>query len=190
MRPEDLFFMQIQGSGRLRMPDGRRLKASFTASNGRPFIAIANILLSRGALTAADLSAQAVHAWLAAHRGSEADEVMRQDPRYVFFKMAADDGLEPTGSAGITLIPGRSLAVDPTAHAMGGLYWIDATAPLNGAVSTYRRLALALDTGGAIKGEVRADLYIGSGAEAGLEAGRVRHALTLYVIAPVSAPEP
>jgi len=189
MRPEDLFFMQIQGSGVLRLPDGRRLKAAYAGNNGRPFVGIANILRDRGALAASDTSAEAVRGWLAAHRGAEADEVMRQNPRYVFFKLAADDGAEPTGTAGLPLIPGRSLAVDPARHALGGLYWIDATAPsLAGAMPAYRRIAMALDTGGAIRGEVRADLYLGAGAAAGAEAGRVRHVLSLYALAPVGQP--
>ncbi|MDR3507768.1 MAG: MltA domain-containing protein [Caulobacteraceae bacterium] len=191
MRPEELFFLQIQGSGLLRLPDGRRLKVVYSANNGRPFVGIANVLRDRGALPADGLSGDAIRAWLAAHRGPEADDVMRQNPRYVFFKTASDDGAEPVGAAGLPLIPGRSLAVDPTKHAMGGLYWIDATAPsLTGAFPAYRRLALALDTGGAIKGDVRADLYLGSGAEAGVEAGRVRHALSLYAIAPADSALP
>ncbi|QUD86659.1 MltA domain-containing protein [Phenylobacterium montanum] len=188
MRPEDLFFLQIQGSGVLRLPEGRRLKAVYAGNNGRPFVGVANILRDRGALAAGDASAEAVRNWLAVHRGPEADAVMRQDPRYVFFRLEADDGAEPVGTAGVPLIPGRSLAVDPARHAMGGLYWIDAVAPtLNGAMPAYRRIAMALDTGGAIKGEVRADLYIGAGAAAGLEAGRVRHVLSLYALAPVGS---
>lgn len=186
MRPEDLFFMQIQGSGVLRLADGRRLKASYNGSNGRPFVGVAAVLRDRGDLAADNTSGEAIRAWLAAHRGPEADEVMRKDPRYVFFKVAADDGIDPVGAAGAPLTPGRALAMDPSRHAMGELFWIDASAPsLNGAFPTYRRLAVALDVGAAIKGEVRADLYLGRGEAAGLEAGRVRHALNLYALQPV-----
>ena len=191
MRPEELFFLQIQGSGVLALPDGRRLKAVFSASNGKPFIPIARVLRDRGLLSDNNTSAEAILAWLAEHRGPEADEVMRQNPRYVFFNLEPDQGGEPAGSAGVALIPGRALAVDPTQHPMGGLYWIDARAPaLSGAFPVYQRLAMALDSGGAIKGAVRADLYAGSGAEAGREAGRVRHALTLYRLAPVPLANP
>ncbi len=191
MRPEDLFFLQIQGSGVLKLPEGRRMKATYTGNNGRPFVGVANILRDRGALAAGDTSADAIHAWLAAHRGPQADEIMRLNPRYVFFKLEPDDGASPLGAAGIPLIPGRSLAVDPTKHALGGLYWIDATSPsLTGAFPAYRRVALALDTGGAIKGDIRADLYLGAGAAAGTEAGRVRHALSLYALAPVDQTKP
>lgn len=191
MKPEELFFLQIQGSGVLNLPDGRRMKAVFSASNGKPFVPIARILRDRGVLADNNTSGDAVMAWLAEHRGSEADEVMRRNPRYVFFNLEPDDGREPAGTAGISLIPGRALAVDPTQHAMGGLYWIDASAPaLSGAFPVYRRLAMALDTGGAIKGAVRADLYAGSGPGAGREAGRVRHVLTLYRLTPIPAPTP
>jgi membrane-bound lytic murein transglycosylase A len=183
MRPEDLFFMQIQGGGVLDLPGGRRLRAAFNGSNGRAFVGIANVLRDQGL---ADTSGDSIRAWLADHRGSEADAVMRRNPRYVFFNVSADDGRDPPGAAGISLPPGRALAVDPARHRLGGVYWIDASAPtLNGAVPSYRRLTLALDTGGAIKGDVRADLYLGRGARAGAEAGRVRHALRLYALEPV-----
>jgi membrane-bound lytic murein transglycosylase A len=108
------------------------------------------------------------------------------DPRYVFFRLQPDDGGEPAGAAGVRLVPGRALAIDLAAHGMGEVLWIDACAPtLPAAFPRYRRLAMALDTGGAIKGGVRADLYLGRGAEAGVEAGRVRHQLTLYRLAPI-----
>jgi membrane-bound lytic murein transglycosylase A len=190
MRPEDLFFMQIQGSGVLDFPDGHRMRASFAGSNGWPFTPIAVPLRARGALSARGSSAEAIGAWLADHRGAEADAVMQLDPRYVFFRLAPDDGAEPAGSAGLPLTPGRSIAVDASQHPMGGLYWIDADAPtLNGAALAYRRLAVALDTGGAIIGPVRADLYFGRGPVAGAQAGHVRHALRLYQLTPVSQAE-
>jgi membrane-bound lytic murein transglycosylase A len=191
MKPEELFFLQIQGSGVLVLPDGRRLRARFAASNGRTFVPIAGVLRDRGVLADRGSSGDAVMAWLAEHRGEEADEVMRRNPRYVFFDLEPDDGREPAGTAGVALIPGRALAVDPTQHALGGLYWIDAHAPaLEGGFPVYQRLAMALDTGGAIKGAVRADLYAGSGPGAGMEAGRVRHTLTLYQLTPVVAASP
>ncbi|HXQ45162.1 MAG TPA: MltA domain-containing protein [Caulobacteraceae bacterium] len=187
MKPEDLFFMQIQGSGLLDLPDGRRLKATFALSNGQPFVPIAPILRERGDLAPAGASGGGVHAWLAAHRGAEADAVMREDPRYVFFNVAADDGREPAGTAGTPLVAGRAIAVDAGLHDLGGAYWIDADAPtLSGAALGYQRLVMALDTGGAIKGAVRADLYLGRGEAAGDEAGRVRHALRLYELMPAA----
>jgi len=95
------------------------------------------------------------------------------------------------GAAGVRLSPGRAAAVDPSFHAMGELLWIDAESPtLVGAFPHYQRLAVALDTGIAIKGESRADLYLGEGPEAGSEAGRVRHILRLYRLVPVESPPP
>jgi membrane-bound lytic murein transglycosylase A len=185
MKPEDLFFMQIEGSGVLDLPDGRRLKASVSTTNGLPFIATAGVLRQRGDLPAKGTSGEAIRAWLAEHRGPEADAVMDMNPRYAFFVIASDDGREPAGKAGLPLVAGRSIAVDPSLHDFGGAYWIDADSPtLTGAATLYRRLVVALDTGGAIKGPVRADLYLGRGQQAGDEAGRVRHVLKLYALVP------
>jgi membrane-bound lytic murein transglycosylase A len=185
LRPEDLFFLQIQGSGVLTFDDGRRMKALYAANNGRAFFAIANTMRDRGLLPKENTSAETIRAWLAAHRGPEADAIMRLNPRYAFFNLAPDDGRQPVGSANLPLPPGRAIAVDPTRHAMGELIWLDAEAPiLAGAFPTYRRMVSALDTGGAIKGEVRADLYLGLGPAAGAEAGRVRHSLKMYRLVP------
>jgi len=185
MRPEELFFLQVQGSGTLVFEDGQRQKALYAANNGRPFAGIANPMRDRGLLARDNTGGDAIRAWLAAHRGPEADEIMRLNPRYAFFRLAADDGKPPVGAANIPLPAGRAVAVDPGFHAMGELLWVDAEAPLlAGAFPAYRRLATALDTGGAIKGEVRADLYLGEGSAAGAEAGRVRHTLRLYRLVP------
>ena len=188
MRPEDLFFLQIQGSGILVLPDGTRKRAAFAAHNGQPFVGIARPMRERGLLKDSNTSGDAIRRWLAENRGPEADEIMRLNPRYVFFRMSDDDGREATGAAGVPLPAGRAIAVDLTRHAVGELFWIDASAPvLTGAFPVYRRLTVALDTGGAIKGEVRADLYIGSGDAAGVEAGRVRHTLRMWRLVPLPA---
>ena len=119
------------------------------------------------------------------HASLSADEIMRLNPRYAFFRLAPDDGKPPVGAANVPLPRGRAEAEEPAYHPMGALVWIDGQAPLlAGAFPTYRRLATALDTGGAIKGEVRADLYLGEGAAAGAEAGRVRHPLKLWRLVP------
>jgi membrane-bound lytic murein transglycosylase A len=189
MKPEDLFFLQIQGSGVLDLPDGRKLKAVYAANNGQPFVGIATPMRQQGLLAADNTSGEAIRGWLADHRGPDADAIMRLDPRYIFFTLQPWDGKEATGAAGVTLTPGRALAVDPSRHDYGALYWIDGEAPiLNGAFPSYRRLAMALDTGSAIKGEVRADLYLGTGGAAGAEAGRVKHRLRLYRLEPVADP--
>ena len=190
MRPEDLFFLQIQGSGVLTFPDGRRARAVFDGVNGARFVAIAAPMRRQGLLGADQTSGEAIRAWLAAHRGPDADAIMWLNPRYVFFRLVADDGREPAGAAGVPLKPGRAVAVDAGRHNMGDLVWIDATAPmLAGAFPSYRRLVVALDTGGAIKGDARADLYMGRGPAAGVEAGRVRHTLRLYRLTPLGRPD-
>ena len=187
MRPEDLLFLQIQGSGVLTFPEGERWRAVFDGANGAPFVGLAAPMRRLGLLDQ-DTSGDHIRAWLADHRGPEAKSVIEMDPRYVFFRLEADDGAEPAGAAGFRLIPGRALAVDPALHSMGEVLWVDACAPaLPGAFPRYRRLAMALDTGSAIKGGVRADLYLGRGPGAGIEAGRVRHLLTLYRLVPVGS---
>jgi len=185
MRAEELFFLQVQGSGVLVFEDGRRMKALYAAHNGRTFAGIANPMRDQGLLARDNTSAEAIRGWLAAHRGPEADAVMRLNPRYAFFRLAPDDGKPPVGAANVPLPRGRAVAVDPAFHAMGELLWIDADAPmLAGAFPRYRRLVSALDTGGAIKGDVRADLYMGEGDAAGVEAGRVRHTLRMWRLVP------
>ena len=184
MKPEDLFFLQIQGSGVLVYPNGARVKALFDGVNGAKFRGIATPMRDQGLIT--DTSGDSIRQWLAGHAGPDAKGVMDLNPRYVFFKLGPDDGQDPAGAAGMPLIPGRAVAVDTSRHALGELVWIDATAPtLPGAFPTYRRLTVALDTGGAIKGDARADLYLGRGPEAGIAAGRVRHTLRLYRLIPI-----
>lgn len=185
MRPEDLFFLQIQGSGVLVFDDGDRRKALYAGDNGLPFVGIARPMARQGLLRPDNVSGGSIQHWLADHAGPEAEAVMNLNPRYVYFRLAPADGGEPAGAAGAPLPPGRAIAVDPAYHAYGELIWIDAATPsLAGAQARYRRLALALDTGGAIKGRVRADLYMGSGPDAGAEAGRVRHTLHMVELAP------
>ena len=189
MRPEDLFFLQVQGSGTLRFPDGYTAKALYAGDNGRTFVAIARPMVQAGDLPRALASADGIREWLAAHAGPQAQAVMDLNPRYVFFRLAPDDGRDPAGAAGTPLTAGRALAIDPSRHGYGELYWVDASAPvLNGAFAHYRRLAMALDTGSAIRGDIRADLYTGRGDAAGAEAGRVRHTLRLVQLAPIAAP--
>ena len=185
MRPEDLFFLQVQGSGVITFADGSSRRATFAATNGRAFVAIAKRMVAQGLIAHADASALRVHDWLAAHRGAVAQAVMDEDPRYVFFRLAPDDGGQPVGASGARLISGRSLAIDPTYHPYFEMLWVDARGgALSGARPAYQRLAVAMDRGGAITGPVRADLFMGSGTLAGEEAARVGHTLRLYRIVP------
>jgi membrane-bound lytic murein transglycosylase A len=186
MRPEDYFFMQLQGSGFLDLPDGSRVYAAYAADNGQPFVGIAKVMTQQGLLASNETSGDTIHAWLAAHRGPEAQAVMNANPRYGFFVIKPDQ-TEPLGATGLPLPPGSAIAVDPAYHDYGDLFWLDAHAGVNGlddAFPAYQRLTAALDTGGAIKGDVRADLYVGHGQRAGVEAGRIKHNLRMWRIVP------
>jgi membrane-bound lytic murein transglycosylase A len=183
MRPEDYFFMQLQGSGYLELPDGSKFLAAYAADNGHPFVGIAKPMVDRGILEKDKSSGDNIRAWLAANRGDVAREMMNLNPRYAFFKI--EDPHDPLGAAGVPLPGGSAIAVDPAHHQYGDLYWIDANAgALKDAFPQYQRMVSALDTGGAIKGKIRADLYMGHGARAGTEAGRVKHKLKMWRIVP------
>ena len=185
MRAEDLFFMQIQGSGYLTFEDGSKARASYAADNGRPFVGIARPMAQQGLLPANGTSGEAIRAWLASHRGTEAKRVMALNPRYIFFAMDPDDGGDPNGAAGIALPARRAIAIDPAHWRYGDLVWISADGGnLAGARASYHGLVVALDTGSAIRGPVRADLYMGRGEAAGEEAGAVRHPLRMWRLVP------
>jgi membrane-bound lytic murein transglycosylase A len=189
MRPSDYFFMQIQGSGFLDTPDGKRVYAAYAADNGLPFVGIARTLVDKGLMTPDQTSGDNIHAWLDAHKGAEAQAIMNSDKRYIFFTINPDQS-DPVGAAGLPLPPGSAVAVDPAYHDLGDLLWIDASVggnALDGAFPVYDRLVSALDTGGAIKGDVRADLYVGHGDRAGTEAGKIKHVLTMWRIVPFAA---
>ena len=185
MRAEDLFFLQIQGSGYLTFEDGAKARAAYAADNGQTFVGIATPMARQGLLPQNGTSGDAIRGWLAAHRGAEARAVMALNPRYIFFKMDPDDGGDPAGAAGIPLPARRSIAVDPTHWRYGDLVWISADGGnLAGARGSYQGLVVALDTGSAIRGPVRADLYMGRGRAAGAGAGAVRHPLWMWRLGP------
>lgn len=185
MRAEDLFFLQIQGSGYLTFEDGSKARAAYAADNGRPFVGIARPMAEQGLLPPNGTSGEAIRAWLADHRGPEARAVMALNPRYIFFRLDPDDGGHPAGAAGVSLPARRAIAVDPKNWRYGDLVWIEADGGnLVGARGSYRGLVTALDTGSAIRGPVRADLYIGRGRDAGAEAGAVRHPLRMWRLVP------
>ena len=190
MRAEDYFYMQLQGSAFLTLEDGTRVLASYAGDNGLPFVGIAKPMVEKGILTKDQASGDNIRAWLSAHRGPEAQAIMNLNTRYAFFSVETKLH-DPTGAAGTALPPGSAVAIDPAFHNFGELIWIDAdTGNLSGAVPVYQRLVRALDTGGAIKGNIRADLYMGVGARAGQEAGRVRHNLRFYKIKIKSKKQP
>ncbi|QYU68562.1 MltA domain-containing protein [Leptolyngbya sp. 15MV] len=179
----DAFFLEIQGSGRVRLPDGGLLRVGYAGWNGHPYWAIGRGLLERGVLTRETISMQAIRAWLIGAPSTEALALMARNPSYGFFRrvdLADDEG--PIGALGVPLVPMRALAVD-RAHVPFGLpVWVDGQDPITGA--PLRRLTVAKDTGGAIRGTARADLFTGWGAEAAERAGRMRDPARLWVLLP------
>ena len=185
MRAEDLFFLQIQGSGYLTFEDGSKARAAYAADNGRRFVGIARPMAEQGLLPTNGTSGEAIRAWLASHRGPEARAITALNPRYIYFALDPDDNGDPAGAAGVPLPARRAIAVDPASWTYGDLVWISAGAGnLTGARHGYTGLVMALDTGSAIRGPVRADLYMGRGDAAGTEAGAVRHPLRMWRLVP------
>jgi len=182
--PVDAFFLQVQGSGRVRLPDGSIVRLGYDGQNGQPYIALGKVLVDRGALARDAVSLQSIRAWIVNHPTAGA-ALMDQNPSYVFFREMTGDG--PIGSEGIPLTPGRSLAVDDRFIPLGAPIFLDAS-DRGGQV---RRLLVAQDTGGAITGPVRGDLFWGFGSEAEARAGTMRALGRYYLLLPKSiAPPP
>jgi membrane-bound lytic murein transglycosylase A len=185
--PIDAFFLEVQGSGRVRLPDGRIVRVSYDGQNGRPYVPIGRLLIERGELTREAVSLQTIRAWLVAHP-DQAPALMDANPSYVFFttlpNTPPDQGAP--GSLGVALTPGRSLAVDPRFVPMGAPVFVATSNPLDGA--RWRHLLLAQDRGGAIKGPVRGDIFFGWGAEAEAMAGRMKQHGTAYLLLPRAVP--
>ena len=174
--PLDLLAIQIQGSGRVILEDGTPLRVSFDSHNGYRYSSIERVLIERNLISRKEISTQRIRDWMAAHP-DEAAKVRAANRSYVFFRVTglSNDG-EPVGAQGVPLTPGRSIAVDPV-HVYGTPFFIEANLPIESGkrVSPFRRLMIAQDTGSAIVGPARADLYWGAGDEAGRIAGRIRH---------------
>ena len=182
----DAFFLHVQGSGRVALAGGGVLRLGYAAVNGRPYRSIGAELIRRGAIAREDMSMQAIRSWLRAHP-DRADALMNANPSFVFFRELEGDG--PIGSQGVALTPGRSLAVDRRHVSLGLPVWLDATDPLD-AGKPLRRLMIAQDTGGAIRGAVRGDVFWGHGAEAAARAGRMRHMGRYYLLLPRPSARP
>ncbi len=183
--PVDAFFTHIQGSARLKLPDGSVTRVGFAEKNGRPYTAIGKVLIERGALTRETVSMASIRDWLAANPGEMAS-VLEANQSYVFFSRrdVADPGLGPTGAAGIALTPGRSLAVDRRTHALGAPLWFQAILP--GDTAPTQKLMVAQDTGSAIRGPIRGDYFWGSGAAAGDKAGEMKADGRFWVLLPTA----
>lgn len=201
--PVEAFFLHIQGSGRVRLRDGSEVRVGFADHNGQPYRAIGRELIDRGAIAAKDVDAQAIKEWLRANP-SEARPVMHANRRYVFFRelpvvedppmpvpadrVAAAARPGPPGSLGVALTPMRSVATDPAFVPAGALLFIDSTHPDDAA--PLRRFVVSQDRGAAITGAVRADLYWGTGDEAGRLAGRTRQPARIWLLWPRGATPP
>ena len=182
--PVDAFFLHIQGSGRIELDDGGHLRVGYAAQNGHPYFAIGRELMDRGALTPEEVSMQSIRRWLEEHP-EEAGDVLHRNPSYVFFRELGEEG--PVGSQGVVLTPGRSLAVDRSFVPLGVPVWLDGSAPLVGRPETdtiLQRLLVAQDTGGAIRGPVRGDVFWGPGDEAADVAGRMKHPGRIWLLLP------
>lgn len=187
--PVDLFFLQVQGSGRVTLAEGGTIRIGFAGHNGHGFVAIGKLLIDSGKLPRDRMSMQAIRDWLRANP-TEARPLMNQNPRYIFFReIPPVEGDGPIGAQGVPLTAGRSLAVDRRFLPMGVPLWLDTTMP-GGPDKKLRRVMIAQDTGGAILGPVRGDFFWGTGEAALAEAGRMRSQGSYYVLLPkgVSAP--
>lgn len=177
--PIDVFFLQVQGSGQVVKVDGTVQHVGYAAQNGHAYYAIGQELIKRGAMTKENVSMQSIRAWLEAHP-AEAADIMNKNPSYVFFR--ALDGSGPLGAEGVTLTPGRSLAVDRQKLPYGAPVFLNAEDPDGKA--PIQRLMVAQDTGGAIRGTVRGDYFWGPGDAAADKAGRMKSRGEAYILLP------
>ena len=184
--PIEAFLVHVQGSARIRLDDGRVLRVAFAGRNGQPYTSIGRVLSEQKGIPPAQMDMAGLVAWLRAHP-AEARDVMRLNRSYIFFRvaqeLAADDGA--IGGAGISLAAGRSLAIDRAFWSYGLPIWLEGMLPLpTGGDEKLRRLTVAQDTGSAIVGAARGDLFFGSGPDAGARAGLVRHRARFVVLRP------
>lgn len=176
----DAFFLHIQGSGQIKMTNGKTLRVGYAAENGQPYLAIGKALVEKGALEKGNVSMQSIREWLETHP-DEAPEVMNLNTSYIFFRKLKDDR-GPLGAEGVPLTPRRSLAVDRRKIPYGMPLWIDAEEPEGG--PRLQRLMIAQDTGGAITGAVRGDFFWGPGEEAAHKAGLMKSKGYAWVLLP------
>jgi membrane-bound lytic murein transglycosylase A len=179
--PLDVFFLQIQGSGQIVLDDGRRVRVGYADQNGHPYRSIGRWLIDQGELKAEQASMQGIRHWAQTHP-ARLQELLEANPSYVYFRELPLDSDGPPGAMGLPLTAERSIAIDPRHIPLGAPVWLNSTQPNSEQPLT--RLMLAQDTGGAIRGPVRADFFWGSGAEAGSLAGRMRQKGRLWLLLP------
>lgn len=177
--PVEVFFLHVQGSGVLRFADGSAMRVSFAGSNGRPYRSLGKMLVERGDIPLERVSLQSLKDYLRAHPG-ERDDLLYANERYIFFRPVP---VGPIGSFNVPLTPGRSLAVDPNAYPLGSLLFLRSERPgESGATLPLARFVCAQDTGAAITGPARADLFWGTGSAAARIAGPMRSGGALYLL--------
>lgn len=179
--PVDKFFLQIQGSGRIRLPDGSGLRVGYAAKNGHPYRSVGNEMVRRGLLPEHQVSAGMIRRWVA-DNPRLGQELLHANPSYVFFREVTQvpAHLGPLGAMNRSITPGRSIAVDPAHTPLGAPVWVEKAGE-----EPFRRLMVAQDTGSAVKGAQRADVFFGTGTEAGEAAGRVRDTGRMVILLPV-----
>jgi len=184
----DLLFAQIQGSARVRLQDGSTIRINYDAHNGYPYTPVGRVLIDRGIIPKEQMSMQKIREWMEQNPDG-AKELRRQNRSYVFFReVALSDKDEPVGAQGVPLTPGRSIAVDKSLHVYGTPFFIEGDLPIDSdtAKTPFRRLMVAQDTGSAITGPARADIYYGAGPDAGRVSGRIRHNMHFVMLVPRS----
>jgi membrane-bound lytic murein transglycosylase A len=175
--PIDLLFIQIQGSARVRLEDGVMLSINYDAHNGQPYTAVGRLLVEQRIVPRDEMSMERIREWILGHP-EDGKALRRANKSFIFFRVTGlSDDEEPVGGQGVHLTSGRSIAVDRPMHVYGVPFFIEANLPIAGEDPTtpFHRLMIAQDTGSAIVGPARADLYFGAGEEAGRIAGRLRN---------------
>jgi membrane-bound lytic murein transglycosylase A len=178
----EAFFLQIQGSGRVQLADGSTVRMAYADVNGQPYKAVGRHLVEKGDLTQEQSNSTNIRQWLADHPDRQA-EVLNSNPSVVFFReeKITDPKLGPRGALGVPLTPGRSVAIDPRILPLGAPLFLATTDPGG---QPLQRMVVGQDTGGAIRGAIRADLFFGMGPEAGEQAGRMRADGQLWLLWP------
>lgn len=188
--PIEIFFMQIQGSGRVKLTDGTKVRVQYDGKNGYPYSSIGRYLIEKALLAADRVSMGALMDWLRADP-ERAKPVLWYNRSYVFFReiKAADDAGAPLGAMNVPLTPGRSLAFDPAYHLLGTPVYVSAPSMKHvPKAAPFNRLMVGQDVGSAIKGPERGDVYFGSGDDAGRIAGSTKHPARFFVLVPNGPP--
>ncbi|QYF94609.1 murein transglycosylase A [Massilia sp. PAMC28688] len=187
--PVEAFFLEVQGSGRVQLADtGETVRVSYADQNGHPYKGIGRWLVEQGELTAEQATAQGIKAWIA-ENPSRRQELFNANPSFVFFReeRLPDPSVGPKGALGVPLTPGRSIAIDPLLLPLGAPVYLATTEAASEV--PLRRLVMGQDTGGAIRGAVRADFFFGFGNEAMDNAGRMKQPGRLWVLVPRQSPQ-